>query len=112
MKKKHIYFRMVVDKPGAIISIDISHPDLQERFAYYEKFESLEKILEESLEEKWIWENYAEDINGKNISRIYKSLPGVNIYDENDWPTLISFFKTRIIKLDNFWNEYKAFFLT
>ncbi len=108
---KNIFFRMFADASGAMISIDISHPDEQERSAFFEQFESLIKLLEETLEEKWISEQHAEDINGKTISRIYKYLPGVNVFNENDWPAIISFFKTRVIKLDLFWNEYKAFFL-
>ncbi len=106
---KHIFFRMFAD---AIISIDLAHPEEEERLSFFEQFESLKKMLEETLEEKWIWEQNTGDINGKNISRIYKALPGVNVFNENDWPTIISFFKTRIIKLDNFWHEYQAFFLT
>jgi hypothetical protein len=109
--RKHIYFKLFANAEGAVISIDISHPDEEERSAFYEQFESLKKILDAALEEEWIWEKHAMDINGKNISRIYAALPGVNLFQENDWPAIISFFKARIMKLDAFWNEYKAFFL-
>lgn len=106
---KNIYFKMHADTNYGMISIDISHPGELERSAIFKKLTSLKKLFEENLEEKWIWEEQATDINGKIFSRIYKSMPAVNIYDENDWPQLISFFKTRMIKLDGFWHQYKAF---
>jgi hypothetical protein len=31
----------------------------------------------------------------------------VSILQKNDWPALISFFKTRIIALDEFWSSVK-----
>jgi len=32
-------------------------------------------------------------------------LPDVNIFKQEDWPKLISFFKPRIIALDEFWSD-------
>ncbi|MEO7265844.1 MAG: DUF4268 domain-containing protein [Ferruginibacter sp.] len=108
---KHIFFKMHADTEGALVSIDLVHPDEEERFSFFEKFRSLKKMLEDTLEEKWIWEQHAQDINGKYISRIYKALAGVNLFNENDWPAIISFFKLRILKFDKFWEEYQAFIL-
>ncbi len=34
----------------------------------------------------------------------YIHLNGVSIFNKEDWPQLISFFKQRIIALDQFWS--------
>jgi len=44
------------------------------------------------------------DENGKTISRVYKQMDNASIFNRNDWPGLISFFKPRIIALDEFWS--------
>jgi len=61
-------------------------------------------MLNNYLNEEWQWALHDKDENGKIISRIYKQISGVSIYNRNDWPQLISFFKPRIITLDEFWN--------
>jgi hypothetical protein len=41
------------------------------------------------------------------VSKVYKEKKGGNILKREDWPSLISFFKLRIMKLDEFWNSVK-----
>ncbi|MGN6617544.1 MAG: DUF4268 domain-containing protein [Ilyomonas sp.] len=50
------------------------------------------------------------DDHGNIISRIYTEIKNVNIFNKNDWPQLISFFKKNMIALDEFWNNVKAIF--
>ncbi|MEO6404054.1 MAG: DUF4268 domain-containing protein [Ferruginibacter sp.] len=107
---KNIFFRMESGKKEAIISIELTHSDEQKRINSFEQFISVKKILEIYLDESWTWEQSSTDSNGKTVSRIYKSIRGVNLFNEQDWPAIISFFKPRLIKLDEFWNEYKEIF--
>ncbi|RZK69081.1 MAG: DUF4268 domain-containing protein, partial [Pedobacter sp.] len=51
-----------------------------------------------------------EDENYKIISRIYAEIDNVNVFNKDDWPKLISFFKPRIIALDDFWYDVKDAF--
>jgi hypothetical protein len=37
-------------------------------------------------------------------------MEGVSIFNKEDWPKLISFFKPRIVALDEFWNMVKYSF--
>jgi hypothetical protein len=107
---KDIYFRMRAEREFASIGIEITHPDIELQQLFFEQFETFKKILESELGEKWKWELHREDEFGKTISRIQKIKSGVNVMDQNDWPTIISFLKPRIMALDAFWCNMKPAF--
>jgi hypothetical protein len=102
---KHLFFRMQADKRSAYIAIEIVHPDVAIQELVFDQFKELKNVLHNELGEEWDWQLHISDENGKTISRIIKTLPGVSIFNRNDWPTLISFFKPRIIALDEFWSS-------
>ena len=97
------------DKRG-YIGIELVHKDEDERLLVYEQLLSFKKILLEQLEEEWVWEKDYCDEFGKNYSRIYLELPNVNVFRQEDWPVMISFFKPRILALDAFWEDAKPVF--
>ncbi|WP_439882514.1 DUF4268 domain-containing protein [Pontibacter sp. MBLB2868] len=101
---KDVYFRMQADKKTASIAIELTHPDPEIQELYFEQFLELKPLLHEYLGEEWEWELHTTDAFGKSISRIYKDLIGVSVFKKDDWPALISFFKPRIIALDDFWS--------
>jgi len=101
---KHLYFKMEADKRSATIGIYITHPDTGIQELFFEQFTELKTMLHTSLNETWTWALHDKDEYGKTISRVYTSLSGVSIYNRADWPQLISFFKPRIIALDEFWS--------
>ena len=107
---KDVYFRMDAGPKSAAISISIEHRDAEIQELYFEQFLSLKNILHENLGEDWKWLVQDEDEHGKQVSRIYKKIEDVNILNKQDWPTLISFFKPRIIALDSFWDTCKYAF--
>lgn len=102
-----IGFRMNADAKQSTISIVISNNDDSIRHAHYERFEALKEILHTTMGEDWEWQCDASDEYGKHMSTISKELPGVNIHKNEDWPEMISFFKPRIIALDEFWSMAK-----
>jgi hypothetical protein len=106
---KHLYFRMEADGKSAVISIQITHPDPLMRELFFDKFKSFETIFRQHLEEEWEWAANAVD-GQKTIAAISRKLDGVSIYKQEDWPQIISFFKPRIIALDEFWNMVKDAF--
>jgi hypothetical protein len=101
---KYLYFKMDADKNSATISIAITHPDPGIQELFFEQFREIKTMLNSYLNEEWQWALHDKDENGKTISRIYKKISGVSIYNRNDCPQLISFFKPRIIALDEFWS--------
>lgn len=107
---KHLYFKMDADKKVATIAIQWSQPDAGLRALMAEQFLQFKVLLQDLLEEEWIWDMDGMDEYGKPICRIYTSLTGYSVFKEDDWAELISFFKPRIIALDEFWSSAKYTF--
>lgn len=98
---------MQADKKLADIGIEITHPDVGIQELFFEQFGEFREMLHATLGEEWTWELHGTDETGKTVSRIYQQLDKVSIFNKNDWPALISFFKPRIIALDEFWCNAK-----
>jgi len=107
---KHVYFRMQADNKTAGIGIEITHPDSGVQELFFEQFLEFKTLLHGMMYEEWIWALHETDESGKTISKIYFQLENVNIFKQDDWPTLISFFKPRMITLDEFWCDAKYSF--
>lgn len=107
---KDIYFRLEADKNKAIVAIDLQHPDEGVRELFFEQFQEFKGILE-SIAGPLIWdENYTLE-NGRQVSRIYQQLGGVNYYKEDDWHTIFPFFEKYLLAFDEFWADFKEVFV-
>ena len=107
---KHLYFRMDVSNKVAHIMIEINHPDDGIRELMFAQFLEIKHLFEDTLQEEWEWDKVYYDESGKITSRISKSLDRVSVFKKEDWSSLISFFKPRIIALDEFWSMAKYSF--
>ncbi|RZM28394.1 MAG: DUF4268 domain-containing protein [Pedobacter sp.] len=107
---KHLHFRMHADGKSGFIAIEISHSDLGMQELVFEQFKEFRAILQGYIGEDWDWDLHVADENGKTVSRIIKRLSDVSIFKQEDWPALISFFKPRMIALDEFWTDVKYSF--
>lgn len=107
---KNIFFKMDVDTKKATISIQLSHPDAGIRELVFNQFEEFKLMLRNTVNEDWDWLQDTTDEYGKTVSQIAITLEKVNIYNQQQWPELISFFKPRIIALDEFWDNVKPVF--
>jgi hypothetical protein len=107
---KDVYFRMEVNQKSAMIAITLEHSDASIRELYFQQFQELKTLLHATLEEEWEWQSQARMTDDKIISRIYKELPDISIFNKAQWPELISFFKPRIIALDRFWEDARYSF--
>jgi hypothetical protein len=106
-----LHFKMDADRDHAVIMIRLSNSDAAIRQLQYAQFLQLKSILHETLgEDDWVWQPVATDERGKPVSTISKTIRGVNIHQQEDWPTIISFLKPRIIALDAFWSMVKHSF--
>lgn len=101
---KDVYFRMDAGKKSAVVAISIDHNDREIQQLFFEQFTEMRDILHQTLGEEWLWQLHGV-IDGKVVSRIYKELPDVSVFNKGDWPDLISFFKPRLIALDSFWEN-------
>jgi hypothetical protein len=107
---KDVHFRMDAGQKSAVIFISIEHRDTDIQELYFRQFEQFSDLLQTTLEEEWEWQMHESLGNGKVISRIYKELAGVSVFNKDQWPELISFFKPRMIALDSFWENAKYSF--
>ena len=107
---KDLHFRMDVSSHSAMISIALEHQDSGIRELYFQQFLELKKLLHATLEEEWEWQSHTRTAEDKIISRICKEMTGVSVFNKEQWPDLISFFKPRIIALDRFWEESRYSF--
>lgn len=108
--EKNIAFKMHADNKKAIIAIEITHKDPQIQQIIFNQFEQFKILLENTVQEKWTWQLHTHNEDGNIISKIFKENIGVSIFKKEDWPQLISFFKPRIIALDEFWCNIKYAF--
>ncbi|MDB5014132.1 MAG: hypothetical protein JWQ25_2334, partial [Daejeonella sp.] len=104
---KHVSIRLEADQNEASIGFYISHPDVAIQELFFSQFEEYKKVLHDTLNEDFEWQPFINNNDGRVYSRISKTLSPVNIFNKNDWPNLISFFKPRIIALDEFWSNAK-----
>lgn len=100
-----VFFRMDAGAKEGSIAITLEHRDAGIRDLYFEQFLELRDLLHATLGEEWVWERNIILADGREISRIVKTLSGVSIFNKDQWPDLISFFKPRIIALDSFWEN-------
>lgn len=105
--EKNINFRMDADNKRAVISIELSHTDPEIQQIYYHHFESLKSVFQSFLKDEWNWHLHVLNDYGKVISKIFFEMTDVNVFNKEDWPQLVSFFKSCIVALDEFWSNVK-----
>jgi hypothetical protein len=108
--EKDIFFKLFADNKRAEIGIELHHKDTDMQQLYFEQFAALKTLLRSAVHEDWIWKPGITDETGKVISKIYTEEKQVSVFKKEDWPILISFFKLRIIGLDEFWSNVKYCF--
>lgn len=106
----HLFFRMNADKENAYIGIEILQNISAQNPKFYQQFLLLKPMIQDQMDENWIWEEAFENETNQALSRIYTQLKPANIFNEADWPAIISFLKPRIIALDHFWYHHKMIF--
>ena len=106
----NVSFKMDAGTADAQIAIVLSHTDSDIRQLYFEQFMHIKHLLHDELGEEWQWEVSSKDEYDRPVSRIYKQLHNVNVFQKEDYPALISFFKQRIMALDSFWDTAKYVF--
>lgn len=108
--EKDIRFLMTADGTTAKISIVFSHGEIALQKKYFDKQLQLKNVFHQVVTAQWHWIELGTDRDGRIISEIAALLHNVKVLDKNDWPPMITFFKTHLIELDKFWCEYKFAF--
>lgn len=108
-KMKEIQLKFTFTTKLAQVSLDIIDDDDLIQSYYFEKLQSLERIIKaEYLPEILYAENY--DLpESKVISRIYVQLDNVSIHNKKDWPLVKEFLAKNMILLEEFFNDFSEF---
>lgn len=101
---KYVQLRMRTEGRRATIGLELVHPDADIRALHYEQLQALSNLLPPVPGQTWDWQPEAEE-NGLPLSRVQQQLDGVSPLNREDWPALISFFKPRLLALDEFWSQ-------
>ena len=104
---KGLQFKMEAGQTMASIGIVFTQPDKIQQQLIFEQLMQSKNILHKILQEEWTWLLHTRDEQKKIVSKIYTAKTGVSTLKKEDWPELISFFKPRMIALDEFWNKVK-----
>ena len=98
---KGIQFKKDALQKYAFVSIDIRGDEF-----FREKIFGYFKSLYAIFSPEWQWYPNAIDEHGKEFSRIIIEEQGINLFDKEQWPVLISFFKNESIFFDALWAEH------
>ncbi len=104
---KEIQLKFTFNSEVAQVSLDITAPDEIIREYYWDKILSLKNILlteylpDAEFEEKYVLPE------GKEISRVFTAVKGVNIYRKKDWPLVMEFLNDRMDLLEKFFMKYR-----
>lgn len=107
---RDVYFKTDVDNKSAVVSIEITHKDTGMQELVFEQFEEFRPMFDAHFDEEWAWTKNQYNEAGKAVSSVSLRLDGVSIFRESDWANIISFLKTNLMKLDEFWNDVKDSF--
>jgi hypothetical protein len=108
-KIKDVNLKFSMEKPRALVSIDIEHEDEIFRHYYYDKLLSLKTIMQEDISPDLVFDkNYILE-SGKEICRVYVYKEPAKITKKTDWPEIYEFFHENMDKLETFFWEYADF---
>lgn len=108
-KIKDVSFKFYVDNKIARVMLDIEPKEEDKRTIYFEKIESLQKILlQDHLPDAVIErDHYLE--NGKVISRVFVEKEGISLYNKAIWPEIFDFFAEKMTAFEIFFYEFEDY---
>lgn len=108
-KMKEIQLKFSFTRKFAMVSLDIDDDDEMIRAYYFEKMQSLEKILKSEYLPEVVLDEFHELPEGKIISRVYTKIDGVSIHNKKDWPEVKKFLATDMLQLEEFFRDFADF---
>lgn len=108
-KMKEIQLKFTFNRKIAQVSLDVIDEDELIRAYYFEKLESLQKILKSEYLPDIIFDEQYELPEGKLISRIYVQMDKVSIHNPKTWPETKEFFFKNMLLLEEFFKDFSDF---
>ena len=107
---KGIIFKLDAIKNTASVTVEIFLKDTMLQHQYFEIFNNFAAEFQKIGVNKWVFQKDYFQENKGFVSLIAAELKNVNVFKEDDWPTMISFLKLYMLGLDKFWASYKPAF--
>ena len=107
---KGIIFKLDAIKNTTSVTVEIFLKDTMLQHQYFEIFNNFTAELQKIGVNKWVFQKDYFQENKGFVSLIAAELKNVNVFKEDDWPTMISFLKQYMLGLDKFWASYKPAF--
>lgn len=107
-KIKDFSFKFYADHKKAEVSVNLEMKDELFRDAYFNKWWSLESLLEDELRIVQKDELYTLE-NGKIISRFWVTKENVSILNKNTWREIFEFFIEKMEGFERVYFEYEDF---
>jgi hypothetical protein len=106
---KQLKLKFDFNEQYALVGIDIETKNMDKRLELFEKLEQVKPHIEKALGQNLIW-NIEEILeNGKSISRVALKMEDVNIYEKECWDKVFPFFFKKMMKLEDFFEEFQDF---
>ena len=106
---KSVQLKFDIDRNRAFAGVEIHNSDIDKHQIYYHKFVSLKVLLEQELGFPLVWEELCLNDTEKEISRVYRQIDNVDIYDKKCWEKVYAFFVETMLPLEQFFIEYRDF---
>jgi hypothetical protein len=104
---KFIRINLHCSNGEASVAIELSNPEANIRHRHFDQLFQFKKQFQQLGGADWLWQKEGLSDDEKGISTISAIITNVHILNQSDWPQMISFFKERMIALDQFWNDYQ-----
>ncbi|WP_418512034.1 DUF4268 domain-containing protein [Corallibacter sp.] len=106
-KIKGVSFKFYFDTKKALVALDLED-DLENRITYWERLESLKRLLLNDFLPNAIFEDTYFLDNGKEISRIYVPYNHkVSIHNKDTWQEVMVFFNETMSAFEDFYMTYE-----
>lgn len=107
-KIKDVAFKFYIDNKKAQVSLEIEPKNEELRILYFQKIESLKKLLLEHLPDA-IFEQDFYLLNGKVLSKIWVEIDNVSVNKKNTWETVYDFFIEKMSAFELFFYEHEDY---
>ena len=107
---KGISFKMDAGKNSAAVMVEIFLKDTMLQHQYFNIFNNFTVEFKKIVGKDWIFHKDYFVEGKRSVSLIIVEKEKVNVFKEEDWPTIISFLKQNMLGIDKFWESYKPAF--
>lgn len=108
-KIREVQLKFTFNRKFAQVSLDIIDEDELIKAYYFEKLQSIQKILTSEYLPEVIYDENYELPEGKIISRIHVQLDNVSIHNKKDWPMVKEFLAMKMLQMEEFFLDFKDF---